>query len=58
MLNRMYDEFAHLWPLISAPEDYANEAGYWRAIHLAHAPCADEFGDLEYTETRAGGNCH
>lgn len=32
MLNRMYDEFAHLWSLISAPEDYANEAGYWRAI--------------------------
>ena len=26
----MYDEFAHLWPLISAPEDYANEARYWR----------------------------
>ena len=28
--NRMYDEFAHLWPLISAPEDYADEARYWR----------------------------
>ena len=28
--NRMYDEFAHLWPLISAPEDYATEARYWR----------------------------
>ncbi len=28
--NRMYDEFAHMWPLISHPEDYAEEAGYWR----------------------------
>ncbi len=28
--NRMYHELAHLWPLISAPEDYAKEAGYWR----------------------------
>ena len=27
--NRMYDEFAHLWPLISAPEDYAEEARHW-----------------------------
>jgi hypothetical protein len=26
----MYHEFAHLWPLISAPEDYENEASYWR----------------------------
>jgi SAM-dependent methyltransferase len=26
----MYDEFAHLWPLISAPEDYAYEASFWR----------------------------
>ena len=28
-LNRMYDEFAHLWPLISPPEDYAAVACYW-----------------------------
>jgi ubiquinone/menaquinone biosynthesis C-methylase UbiE len=26
----MYDEFAYLWPLISLPGDYANEARYWR----------------------------
>ena len=31
-LNRLYDEFAHLWPLISAPEEYANEARYWRDV--------------------------
>lgn len=30
--NRMYDEFAHLWPLISAPADYAEEARHWRDI--------------------------
>lgn len=30
--NRMYDEFAHLWTLISAPEDYAEEACHWREI--------------------------
>ncbi len=29
-LNRMYDDFADLWPLISRPEAYAKEAGYWR----------------------------
>lgn len=29
-INRMYDEFAHYWPLISAPEDYVQEAHHWR----------------------------
>ena len=29
-LNRMYGDFAHLWPLISPPEDYAEEARHWR----------------------------
>ena len=29
-LKRMYDELAHLWRLISPPEDYADEARYWR----------------------------
>ena len=28
--NRLYDEFAHLWTLISASEDYAEEARHWR----------------------------
>lgn len=27
--NRMYNEFAHLWPLISDPKDYALEASFW-----------------------------
>ncbi|KQC13499.1 MAG: hypothetical protein APR63_08400 [Desulfuromonas sp. SDB] len=26
----MYNEFAHLWPLISPPEDYAREARCWK----------------------------
>lgn len=29
-LPRMYDEFARYWPLISPPEDYADEAARWR----------------------------
>ncbi len=29
-MNRMYDDFAHLWPLISHHSDYAIEAKYWR----------------------------
>ena len=28
--HRMYHELAHLWTLISAPEEYAAEAAYWR----------------------------
>ncbi|HIJ65914.1 MAG TPA: class I SAM-dependent methyltransferase [Candidatus Hydrogenedentes bacterium] len=31
-VNRMYDELAYLWPLISAPEDYADEARYWKNV--------------------------
>ena len=27
----LYNELAHLWPVISPPEDYAEEAGHWRA---------------------------
>lgn len=29
--NRLYDELAWLWPLVSDPADYAEEASYWRA---------------------------
>ena len=31
---RMYDEFAHWWPVLSAPEDYAEEAGLYRSALL------------------------
>ena len=27
--NRLYNELAYLWPVISPPEEYAEEAGYW-----------------------------
>ncbi|MBU1050060.1 class I SAM-dependent methyltransferase [Candidatus Bipolaricaulota bacterium] len=29
--NRMYEDLAYLWPLISPPENYAQEARLWRA---------------------------
>lgn len=29
-MNRMYDEFAHMWPLISHHSEYAVEAAHWR----------------------------
>lgn len=29
-LNRLYDDLAYLWPLLSPPEEYAEEAGHWR----------------------------
>ena len=33
-MNRMYGEFARLWTLISAPEEYTEEARYWREASL------------------------
>ena len=31
-LNRLYGDLAYLWPLVSKPEDYANEASFWRDV--------------------------
>ena len=31
-LNRLYSELAWLWPTLSPPEDYAEEATHWRAL--------------------------
>jgi SAM-dependent methyltransferase len=46
-LNRMYDEFAPLWPLVSAREDYENEAGYWRrALRAKLGPGRHEILEL------------
>ena len=28
--NRLYTDLAYLWPVISPPEEYAEEASYWR----------------------------
>ncbi len=33
-LNRLYDDLAYLWPLLSPPEEYAEEASFWRATLL------------------------
>ena len=30
-LNRLYDDLAYLWPLMSIPEEYAEEAAHWQA---------------------------
>ncbi len=29
-LHRLYNDLAYLWPLMSPPEEYAEEAAYWR----------------------------
>ena len=29
-LNRLYNDLAHLWPIFDPPEDYAQEASFWR----------------------------
>jgi len=31
-MNRLYGELAWLWPLLSPPADYAEEAGHWRGV--------------------------
>ncbi len=31
-MNRLYGDLAHLWPLVSPPEDYAGEARAWREV--------------------------
>ncbi len=33
---RLYTDLASWWPILSAPEDYAEEAGIYRAAFLAH----------------------
>jgi SAM-dependent methyltransferase len=36
-LPRLYGEFAQWWPVLSAPEDYAEEAEFYRRIVLSHS---------------------
>lgn len=31
-LNRLYKDLAHIWPLMSPPEEYTEEASHWKAI--------------------------
>lgn len=30
MQNRLYNDLAHLWPLLDPPEEYTEEASFWR----------------------------
>ena len=30
MNNRLYNDLSYLWPIISPPQEYREEAGYWR----------------------------
>lgn len=54
---RLYNDLAHLWPLISPPEDYTAEAAVVRAIVEAHLPPADDLGGRRpaVLELGAGG---
>lgn len=31
-LSRLYGDLCHLWPFVSDPQEYAEEAGHWQAI--------------------------
>ena len=50
-MNRMYEDFAHLWPLISHHSDYEEEAVHWRSA------LTDELGQgrLRILELGVGG---
>ena len=50
-MNRMYDEFADIWPLISHHSDYAAEARHWRDALTA----ALGAGRLRILELGVGG---
>ncbi len=52
--NRLYDDLAHLYPLISGPEAYAKEAEYWKDIlHEKLGP-----GRHSLVEMGVGGGFH
>ena len=52
--SRLYGELAHLWPLISPPEEYADEARYWRdALRAKLGP-----GRHRILELGVGGGHH
>ncbi len=46
-LNRLYNDLAYLWPVMSPPEEYAEEAAHWRAaLHKALGPGRHEILEL------------
>lgn len=52
--HRLYDDLAHLWPIVSPPEDYLDEARYWRDAIRA---CLGA-GRHRILELGAGGGHH
>ncbi len=45
--RRLYDDLAYLWPLMSPPEHYEEEAGYWlRELRARLAPGKRRILDL------------
>ena len=49
--NRLYNDLAYLWPLLSPPADYAEEATHWRyVLHRELGP-----GKHEILELGVGG---
>lgn len=44
---KLYSELAHWWPILSAPEDYAEEvAFFWQALSSAGLPAAPTYLEL------------
>ena len=52
-MHALYDQLAGWWPLVSAPEDYAEEAAY--AIERIVEAMGDETGSLTFLELGSGG---
>ena len=39
MVAKLYDELSNWWPLLSVPEDYADEAGFCAGITNVSCLC-------------------
>ena len=54
--HRLYGDLAHLWPLMSPPENYEEEARYWlRELRARLAPGKRSIPDLG---ARGGHHLH
>ena len=53
-MPRMYDELADWWPLVSAPEDYAEEAAFFRGV--IEAACRGPVRDVLELGCGGGNN--
>ncbi len=52
---RLYDDLAHLWPVLSPPEDYTTEANIIRVLIESHQPAPRNAGRSSILELGAGG---